>query len=65
MNKNTLTVGIPFYKKTNVEYLDIAIMSIIIATGLFLEILSPSNELTLKGKFLLYEAYAKHKPKEE
>ena len=29
MNKNTLTVGIPFYKKTNVEYLDIAIMSII------------------------------------
>ena len=40
-------------------------MSIIIATGLLLEILSPSNELTLKGKFLLYEANAKHKPKEE
>ena len=27
--KNTLTVGIPFYQKTNVEYFDIAIKSII------------------------------------
>jgi len=29
IKKNSITVGIPFYKKTNVEYFDIAIQSII------------------------------------
>jgi len=33
IKKNSITVGIPFYNKTNVEYLDIAIMSVINQTA--------------------------------
>ena len=43
----------------------IAIISIVAANTLLLSTEVPSNELTLKAFFLLYEANAKHKPKAE
>ena len=43
----------------------IAMTSIKIARGLLADTFSPSSELTLKGNLLLYEANAKHKPREE
>ena len=39
--------------------------SMTLKKGLLDETFSPSNELTLKGSFLLYEAKAKHSPREE
>ena len=42
-----------------------AITSIVIARFLFEATFDPKRELTLKGRFLLYEAKAKHNPNDD
>ena len=59
------TVPKPSEVVTPKTVVKIAIISINIAKGLFFETLEPNKELTLNGNFLLYEANAKHNPRDE